>query len=65
MGYLILILLIIGIVALVMSSFRDSSTKRIENQIESTSITLMQELHKVKKKIRVLEEESKIVERDQ
>lgn len=57
MGYLLIILLIIGFVALILSYFKDSSTKRLEDQIEGTSITLMQELYKVKKKIRVIEEE--------
>lgn len=36
----------------------------MENQLEENSITMMQELYKVKKKIRVLEEEVMIGDRD-
>lgn len=57
MLYLLIFLLIVGFAALFLSFFKDTSTKRLEEQIEGTSITVMQELYKVKKKIRVLEEE--------
>lgn len=65
MGYLLIFLLIVGFLAIFLSYFKDSSTKRLEDQIEGTSITVMQELYKVKKKIRVLEEELMIDEREQ
>ncbi|MFC7393339.1 hypothetical protein [Scopulibacillus cellulosilyticus] len=57
MGYLILVLVIIGLITLVISFFKEDSIKQLEGQIESTSVTMMQELYNVKKKVRVLEEE--------
>lgn len=64
MGFVILILLIIGLVALAVSYYKQDSVKQMENQLEENSITMMQELYKVKKKIRVLEEEMMIGNRD-
>ncbi|WP_010632189.1 hypothetical protein [Sporolactobacillus vineae] len=64
MGFVILILLIIGLVALAVSFYKQDSVKQMENQLEENSITMMQELYKVKKKIRVLEEEVMIGDRD-
>ncbi|MFT8317516.1 MAG: hypothetical protein ABF651_04470 [Sporolactobacillus sp.] len=64
MGLVILILVVIGIVALIMSYSKQDSIKQVENQLEENSITMMQELYKVKKKIRVLEEEIMIGDRD-
>lgn len=64
MGLVILILVIIGIVALIMSYSKQDSVKQVESQLEENSITMMQELYKVKKKIRVLEEEIMIGDRD-
>jgi hypothetical protein len=64
LGFVILILLIIGLVALAVSYYKQDSVKQMENQLEENSITMMQELYKVKKKIRVLEEEMMIGNRD-
>jgi len=64
MGYLLLVLIVIGLVLLAVSFFKEDSIKQLEDQIEGTSVTVMQELYKVKKKIRVLEEELMIDERD-
>jgi len=55
---------VIGLVLLAVSFFKEDSIKQLEDQIEGTSVTVMQELYKVKKKIRVLEEELMINERD-
>ncbi|GGE46855.1 hypothetical protein GCM10011391_27140 [Pullulanibacillus camelliae] len=60
MGYILLVLVIIGLIVLALSFFKQDSVKQLEEQIEGTSITMMQELYKVKKKIRVLEEEMMI-----
>jgi len=60
MGYILLVLVIIGLIVLILSFFKRDSIKQLEEQIEGTSITMMQELYKVKKKIRVLEEEMMI-----
>lgn len=64
MGLVILILVIIGLVALILSYSKQDSIKQMENQLEENSITMMQELYKVKKKIRVLEEEVMIGDQD-
>lgn len=64
MGYLLLILIIVGLIILIVSFFKEDSIKQLEDQIEGTSVTVMQELYKVKKKIRVLEEEMMIEDRD-
>lgn len=64
MGYIILILLIVGLVALAVSYYKQDSVKQMESQLEENSISMMQELYKVKKKIRVLEEEVMIKDRN-
>jgi len=64
MGYLLLVLIVIGLIILIVSFFKEDSIKQLEDQIEGTSVTVMQELYKVKKKIRVLEEEMMIEDRD-
>lgn len=64
MGFVILVLVIIGLVALAVSYYKQDSIKQIEGQLEENSITMMQELYKVKKKIRVLEEEVMIGDRN-
>jgi hypothetical protein len=64
MGYLLLVLIIVGLIILIVSFFKEDSIKQLEDQIEGTSVTVMQELYKVKKKIRVLEEEMMIEDRD-
>ncbi|MFC4618000.1 hypothetical protein ACFO4N_04555 [Camelliibacillus cellulosilyticus] len=65
MGYLLLILIILGLIILIVSFFKEDSVKQLEDQIEGTTVTVMQELLKVKKKIRVLEEEMMIDGRDE
>ena len=64
MGYLLIVLIVIGLIILMVSFFKEDSIKQLEDQIEGTSVTVMQELYKVKKKIRVLEEELMIEDRD-
>lgn len=64
MGFIILILVIVGLITLVFSYFKQDSVKQVESQLEENSITMMQELYKVKKKIRVLEEEVMLGDRD-
>lgn len=64
MGYLLIVLIVIGLIILIVSFFKEDSIKQLEDQIEGTSVTVMQELYKVKKKIRVLEEELMIEDRD-
>ncbi|MCO7176507.1 hypothetical protein ACFP7A_13575 [Sporolactobacillus kofuensis] len=64
MGFVILILMIIGLTALAVSYYKQDSIKQVEGQLEENSITMMQELYKVKKKIRVLEEEIMIGDRN-
>lgn len=63
-GFVILILIIIGLVALALSYYKQDSIKQVESQLEENSITMMQELYKVKKKIHVLEEEMMISNQD-
>ncbi|HEX6923528.1 MAG TPA: hypothetical protein VF149_06850 [Bacillales bacterium] len=53
----ILILLVLGAVFFVGSFFKKDRIAGVENQMENLSITLMQELYKVKKKQNELEEE--------
>lgn len=53
----IFILLALGVVVFVASFFKKDRITGIENQMENLSITLMQELYKVKKKQSQLEEE--------
>jgi len=60
MEYILFVLVIIGLIVLILSFFKRDSVKQLEEQIEGTSITMMQELYKVKKKIRLLEEEMMI-----
>ncbi|WKB36933.1 hypothetical protein QS257_08990 [Terrilactibacillus sp. S3-3] len=64
MGFIILILIIIGLLTLAISFFKKDRIKQLEKQIEDNSITMMQELYKVKKKVRILEEEVMLEERD-
>ncbi|RYM02206.1 hypothetical protein EWH99_11285 [Sporolactobacillus sp. THM7-7] len=64
MGYIILALVLVGLVTLAVSYFKEDRVKQMESQLEENSIAMMQELYKVKKKIRVLEEEVMIGDRD-
>lgn len=64
MGYVILILIVVGLFTLLLSFFKQDRIKQLEDQVEGTSITMMQELYKVKKKLRVLEEEILIEDRN-
>lgn len=58
MGYLLLTLIVIGILILVFSFIqKNDKVKQLEQQVEGTSITLMQELYKVKKKLKAIEDE--------
>ncbi|HET7579800.1 MAG TPA: hypothetical protein VFK33_11000 [Bacillales bacterium] len=53
----ILILLVAGAIVFIASFFKKDRIEGVENQMENLSITLMQELYKVKKKQNELEEE--------
>jgi hypothetical protein len=53
----ILSFLILGVIVFVASFFQKDRIAEVENQVENSSITLMQELYKVKKKLKHLEEE--------
>lgn len=64
MGLVLLILVAIGLLSLIISYFKQDKIKKVEEQIEGTSITMMQELYQVKKKLRVLEEEMLIENRN-
>lgn len=56
MAYTILGLLILGLIVFIISFFKKDKLTDVENQMENLSVTLMQELHKVKKKQNELEE---------
>ncbi|MBM7646370.1 hypothetical protein JOD45_002598 [Scopulibacillus daqui] len=64
MGYLILVLVVIGLVILIVSFFKEDSFKQLEDQIENTSVGMIQELNQVKKKVRILEKELLIEDRE-
>lgn len=53
----IIILLVISVLLFIISFFKKDRNKLVEQQIENFSITLMQEIYQLKKKITVLEEE--------
>ncbi|WP_017728331.1 hypothetical protein [Halalkalibacterium ligniniphilum] len=57
MEWMIIGLLILSIVLFILSFFRKDKTAELERQMENFSITLMQEIYQLKKKIRILEEE--------
>lgn len=57
MEFAILVLLIAGSVAFIASFFKKDRYSELENQMEHLSISVMQELYKVKKKQKQLEEE--------
>ncbi|RXI99445.1 hypothetical protein DS745_14575 [Anaerobacillus alkaliphilus] len=53
----IMALLSLSIILYVVSFFKKDRNKDVEKQIENFSITLMQEIYQLRKKINVLEEE--------
>ncbi|MCT8139725.1 hypothetical protein H1D32_19655 [Anaerobacillus sp. CMMVII] len=57
MGFTITILLFTSIILFTISFVKKDRNKEVEKQIENFSITLMQEIYQLKKKIKVLEEE--------
>jgi hypothetical protein len=59
MEFAIFGLLIIGIVLLILS-FRKSRETSVETQLENFTIQLMKEIYQIKKKIKVLEDEMMI-----
>ncbi|WP_100372438.1 hypothetical protein [Bacillus sp. FJAT-45037] len=61
----IMILLVIAILLFVLSFFRKDKATEVERQMENFSITLMQEIYQLKKKIRILEEELLVSNTDQ
>ncbi|MDR7072743.1 hypothetical protein [Fictibacillus barbaricus] len=59
MEFAIFGLLIIGVVLLILS-FRKNRETSVETQLENFSIQLMKEVYQIKKKIKVLEDEMMI-----
>ncbi len=57
MEYTIITLFSIAIILFIVSFLIKDRNKEVEKQIENFSITLMQEIYQLKKKIKVLEEE--------
>lgn len=57
MEYTIITLFSLSILLFIISFFRKDQGKEAEKLIENYSITLMQEIYQIKKKIKVLEEE--------
>ncbi|WP_100406802.1 hypothetical protein [Bacillus solitudinis] len=53
----LIILISVAILLFILSIFQKDRTKEVERQMENFSITLMQEIYQLKKKIRILEEE--------
>ncbi|WP_088102469.1 hypothetical protein [Halalkalibacter urbisdiaboli] len=53
----LIILLSVSILLFILSFFQKDKSKEVERQMENFSITLMQEIYQLKKKIRILEEE--------
>ncbi|MBU8905717.1 hypothetical protein [Desertibacillus haloalkaliphilus] len=57
MELIIITLFIASCLLFVLSFIKKDRSKEVENQIENFSITLMQEIYQLKKKVRILEEE--------
>lgn len=57
MEYTIIALFSLSILLFIVSFVKKDRNKEVETQIENFSITLMQEIYQLKKKIKVLEEE--------
>lgn len=57
MDYTIILLFTLSIALFIMSFFKKDRNKEVDRQIENFSITLMQEIYQLKKKVKVLEEE--------
>lgn len=57
MEYTILSLLIVAILLILLSLLKKDRSKQIEEQLEQLSITYLQEIYQLKKKINILEEE--------
>lgn len=60
----IILLLIASILILLFSFFKQDPVKDVEKQLENFSISLMQEILKLKNKVTVLEEELMLTEHD-
>ncbi|MFV8826650.1 hypothetical protein [Alkalihalobacterium sp. APHAB7] len=57
MEVVIIVLFVLAIFLLIASFFIKDRTKDLENQLESFSMTFMQEIYQLKKKVTILEEE--------
>ncbi|WP_078552825.1 hypothetical protein [Bacillus alkalicellulosilyticus] len=57
MEYIIIGLFLVSLILFILSFFQKDRTKDLENQVENFSITLMQEIYQLKKKIKIVEEE--------
>ncbi|QOY36141.1 hypothetical protein AWH56_000100 [Anaerobacillus isosaccharinicus] len=57
MEYTIIALFSLSILLFIVSFVKKDRNKEVETQIENFSITLMQEIYQLKKKIKILEEE--------
>ena len=60
----IILLLIASILILLFSFFKQDPVKDVEKQLENFSISLVQEILKLKNKVTVLEEELMLTEHD-
>lgn len=60
----IIVLLSISILLFFFSFFQRDRTKEVEKQVENFSISLMQEIMKLKKRVNILEEELMIMDYD-
>ncbi|OLO26945.1 hypothetical protein BTR23_21470 [Alkalihalophilus pseudofirmus] len=57
MEIVIIVLFVLAIVLIVASLFMKDRTKDLENQLDGFTMTFMQEIYQLKKKITILEEE--------
>ncbi|WP_209125380.1 hypothetical protein [Alkalihalobacillus sp. BA299] len=57
MEVIIITLFVLAIILLIASFFMKDRTKDLENQLEGFTMTFMQEIYQLKKKITILEEE--------
>jgi len=53
----IITILVIGVILFILSYFMNDRIEEVENQLEQFSITTVQDVYQMKKKIKILEEE--------
>lgn len=57
MTYVLITLLVVAILLFILSFFMNDKFKELEEQLEQFSITTMQDMYQINKKIEILEEE--------